>query len=138
MSQRQKKINELGSIVAILVAMILVVLALIYAEMFYFTYDLDNSVTGTNLNTTAKIEKEFDQIKQTLSVDELYNSLERIGNWPIDLDKVAMQKTNPFVPESIVAEENEDLSVEVSDVENIELNSDLPVEEVKLKSELLE
>lgn len=93
--------KEFVNALVVLIIIVLVVGGLAGAEVFYFKFKEAALSKGAEVFTsgqeTLDVEKEFTKIKEQLLNNELFLDLKKVGNWPLDLDKIERNKPAPFI-----------------------------------------
>jgi len=95
MASQKNSVITIGVIAAILV------IAFVAAEFLYFrpAEALDQDAQAEKLQITGS-QKQFKEIEEKLLANEKFQSLEKMGQWPLDPEKIIKGgKTNPFIPE---------------------------------------
>ena len=91
--------GQKNSVITLGVIIIALIVALVCADFLYFmpAEKLDQDSQAENLQIVGS-QKQFKEIEDKLLANEKFQSLEKIGQWPIAIDAVAKgAKNNPFI-----------------------------------------
>ncbi|MBT5337931.1 hypothetical protein HN858_05825 [Candidatus Falkowbacteria bacterium] len=131
--QLHKKKSKIPSVIILTIIILLLIIFLGLAEFLYFQpaeQQIDISNDGISIGSnSSKIEKEFTAIKEELLTNEEFINLQKNGDWPLQIDSIEKEISNPFDPTSEIVIEILEEGTITELVETEDLMPEVPVVE---------
>ncbi len=90
-----KKQKQMTIVLAVMAG--LIIGATVAVNIFYFEGIIPGQTSSSSISTKLlNSQKEFKQIQEKLLQNEKFNELQKLGEWPLKIERMMHGKDNPF------------------------------------------